>query len=131
MQVSENTPDANKIYFKCSKCETLMEDQETWLRLIPKDKEEAVYVYCRPCVEKTPELQEQSDHMCRVLVMEILMKSTDEERAEMKEIMMKERPDDFRLIADLFDVKPFEIVSVKDVSDASAVVLPPAEVAPE
>ena len=69
--------------------------------------------------------------MCRVLVMEILMKSTDEERAEMKEIMMKERPDDFRLIADLFDVKPFEIVSVKDVSDASAVVLPPAEVAPE
>jgi len=133
-----NTPPMEKkIYYKCSKCEFVMESEDTWLRLISKENPEDCYVYCRPCVEKTPELQEQSDYMCRYLVMELLRKSTDEERAEMKELMKKERPEDFDLIADLFDVKPFIIESIREVpagevvADASAVVPPPAEVASE
>ena len=118
-----NPPFEQKIFYKCSKCEDTMEDSETWLRLSPKGQDEPVYVYCRPCVEKTPELQEQADHMCRVMVMDILLKSTDEERAEMKEVMLKERPDDFRMIADLFEVKPFEIVSIEQVEPEAEVVV--------
>ena len=115
MEVDDFKPMEKKIFYKCSKCDTTMEDTETWLRLSPKDQEEPVYVYCRPCVEATPELQEQADHMCRVLVMEILLKSTEEERAEMKELMQKEQPDDYKLIADLFEVKPFEVISMEQV----------------
>ena len=97
-------------YFNCCLCDIAMLDAETWLRVQGEDTKEKIY--CRKCVEADAELVAKSDYMCRHLVSLILNTATAEERAEMKEALKKAKPEDYKLIADLFDAPPPTIVSI-------------------
>ena len=101
----------------CIKCHSKMLDDETWLRVKKENGRENEYnVYCKQCVEGDKDLTDQSNYMCRYLVSQLLATCTQEEIDQMREEFKTERPADYDIIQDLFDlVVPMEVISVKEV----------------
>ena len=113
----------------CDVCKVVMTNEEVYFKdgiakINPEEiKPENIRNYCRDCVVGSPELTEKSNHMIRWFVWLMIKDCSKEEKEEMQEALLAEKgEEEFKLIADLFEVESFykvvktEEKEIKDIS---------------